>query len=458
VTTLLWLQRALRLDDNPALQRACHADTLVIASPQRLMPCTPVVSARADQPAGARQHFRHQCLIDLSASLQSLGQCLLITEDDDMDCLLSLLKRWQCTHLILDQMAEPGHQQQCVRTLQRQLPGLVIDIVDCNSLLTAAQLGWQASSFPKVFSQFRRQLERRWPPIDLAAAPTALPPPPGGMTSTPVTPAVSAPLRFTGGEQPGRAHLQRYLFVNGHVRHYKHTRNGMLHDSDGSRLSVWLADGVLSPRRIWREIDRHCDHHGRDEHSDWLQVELLWREFFRWSLVFAGEQFYLGGAPLAPLNDTARRRLLAWQQGRTGIPLVDANMQELHHTGFMSNRGRQNVASFLIHDLGVHWLHGASWFERQLIDFDHASNLGNWAYIAGCGHDPRPHRQFNMLRQAQEYDGDAEYVSHWLPELARLPVHWRHACFAHPDNPLPVPVIPIPPSWQPFIPARSLLP
>lgn len=109
-----------------------------------------------------------------------------------------------------------------------------------------------------------------------------------------------------------------------------------------------------------------------------------------------------------------------WAEGQTGIPFVDANMRELNQTGFMSNRGRQNVASFLVNDLGIDWRWGASYFESMLIDYDACSNWGNWMYVAGVGNDPRENRYFNILKQAQNYDKKGEYIRHWIPELSGI--------------------------------------
>ena len=137
------------------------------------------------------------------------------------------------------------------------------------------------------------------------------------------------------------------------------------------------------------------------------------------------------------------------------MPLVDANMRELAATGFMSNRGRQVVASYLINDLQQDWRHGAAWFEEHLIDYDPASNWGNWAYLAGVGNDPRQNRVFNALRQARTYDPDAQYVTLWLPELRDVPQALRHTPFLLAGGHLRTLGYPqltrIPESWKPYL-------
>jgi len=156
---------------------------------------------------------------------------------------------------------------------------------------------------------------------------------------------------------------------------------------------------------------------------------LLWRDFFRLMGKKHGNRIFLkGGVQNKPLRQLKNNRELLelWINGRTGVPFIDANMRELKATGWMSNRGRQNVASFLVRDLKVNWQLGAEYFESQLIDYDPCSNWGNWNYVAGIGSDPREDRVFNILSQAKTYDPLGEYVRHWCPEFANVPPEKVH--------------------------------
>jgi len=155
---------------------------------------------------------------------------------------------------------------------------------------------------------------------------------------------------------------------------------------------------------------------------------LVWRDYFRYVAMKYGNQlFYSGGIKNDDMNwKDDPEKLEAWKRGETGIPFVDANMKELNQTGFMSNRGRQIVASYLVKDLKQDWRHGAAYFEQELIDYDVASNWGNWAYVAGVGNDPRESRYFNILTQAARYDEKGEYIRHWLPDLADLSREFIH--------------------------------
>ena len=170
---------------------------------------------------------------------------------------------------------------------------------------------------------------------------------------------------------------------------------------------------------------RKCEaEFGANKSTYWLIFELMWRDYFRFIGKKYGNRIFLrGGVKQEPnpewKND--RRLLELWVEGRTGVPFIDANMRELKQTGFMSNRGRQNVASFLVKDLMVNWQMGAEYFESILIDYDPCSNWGNWNYIAGVGCDPRENRYFNILSQAKRYDPKGEYVRLWIPELQAVP-------------------------------------
>jgi len=153
-----------------------------------------------------------------------------------------------------------------------------------------------------------------------------------------------------------------------------------------------------------------------------LIFELIWRDYFRFITKKHGNKvFKIEG--IKNTRDSWRRDsadFKRWCEGQTGVPFVDANMRELKFSGFMSNRGRQNVASFLVNDLGIDWTWGASYFESQLIDYDVCSNWGNWMYVGGVGNDPRENRYFNILRQGKNYDRNGDYVRLWVPELADI--------------------------------------
>jgi deoxyribodipyrimidine photo-lyase len=236
-------------------------------------------------------------------------------------------------------------------------------------------------------------------------------------------------LPFAGGETAGLARLQQYFWQQDLLRSYKETRNGLLGADYSSKFSAWLAHGCLSPRLIYDEVKKYEAKRAKNESTYWLVFELLWRDYFRFVAKKFGNRLFSpagikGGTDLGLRQDA--RLFDKWAQGLTGIPFIDANMVELAQTGFMSNRGRQNVASFLVKDLHIDWRWGAMYFETLLVDYDVCSNWGNWNYVAGVGNDPRENRYFNILRQAKQYDPKGAYVKHWLPALERLPASFVH--------------------------------
>eukprot|EP00753_Platysulcus_tardus_P021169 PLAT8651.2.p1 GENE.PLAT8651.2~~PLAT8651.2.p1 ORF type:complete len:555 (-),score=209.41 PLAT8651.2:124-1788(-) len=238
-----------------------------------------------------------------------------------------------------------------------------------------------------------------------------------------------ASLRFGGGESCALARLRYYLWDSDAVATYKKTRNELTGGDFSTKFSPWLALGCLSPRMIASELARYERERVKNESTYWVMFELRWRDFFRFSAAKWGTSlFHLTGPARKSLDQEWKRdpaAIRAWTQGRTGYPYVDALMRELRQTGWMSNRGRQLVASFFTKDMSSDWRVGAEWFESQLLDYEPASNYGNWTYVAGVGFDPR-HRFFSVTRQSTQFDADGTFMRLWLPELADLPSKQLH--------------------------------
>jgi deoxyribodipyrimidine photo-lyase len=230
-------------------------------------------------------------------------------------------------------------------------------------------------------------------------------------------------MKFQGGETAGLDRLKNYIWEQDCLKNYKETRNGMLGENYSSKFSPWLALGCLSPRLIYNTVQTYEKERVKNDSTYWLIFELLWRDYFKFIALKHGNKiFYPQGLQGISIPWKYNpKQFEQWQRGITGFPLVDANMRELLTTGFMSNRGRQNVASFLTKNLGINWQRGAEWFESLLIDYDVCSNWGNWNYNAGVGNDARGFRYFNILKQSQDYDPNGDYIKHWLPELKDLP-------------------------------------
>ena len=220
---------------------------------------------------------------------------------------------------------------------------------------------------------------------------------------------------FLGGTSSALNRITDYFWKSERLSFYKQTRNGLLGTDYSSKFSPWLANGTISARLIYWEVQRYEKEIQKNESTYWLIFELIWRDYFKYiSLKHGNAIFHLGGILDKKYTwDSNSEIFLKWTVGKTTEPFVNANMIELKKTGFMSNRGRQNVASFFAKSMLMDWRMGAAYFEQQLIDYDAHSNWGNWLYVAGVGNDPRD-RKFNIKLQADRYDAKGQYQKRWL--------------------------------------------
>jgi deoxyribodipyrimidine photo-lyase len=276
-----------------------------------------------------------------------------------------------------------------------------------HTLYSTSTLPGGLDYLPATFTPFRHKIERTSP--DFPLDPLARTLRESARHETHCVP-------FGPSEADALARLRAYFVNPQGAAAYKTRRNGLLGTEFSTKFSLWLGPGTLSPRRIWHECLALEQQLGQSPEVEWIRVELLWREYFQWVAYNAGPRLFHknGFRETAPKNGFNAKAFQRWVDGRTGDDFVDAGMRELAATGFSSNRARQNMASYLIHDMGLDWRYGAAYFESQLLDYDPASNWANWAYIAGVGNDPRPVRRFNTAKQASDYDPEAAFRRHWL--------------------------------------------
>lgn len=449
-TVVHWFRQDLRLHDNPALLASIQCDRLL---PVACLPLddepTPWGFARVG-PHRASWHM--QALQGLDTALRAMGSRLLVLRGAPEQALPALA--WAAkTQLIRCEAIDAPQEQAQVQSLLAQ--GLTVDTIWQSSMLAPQDLPFSAGEVPDVFTDFRRVIEHArvvaraaqaapgrlpaWPDLDPAQLPFAVDPQLASVdlaqTRLQHAHAVArqlgvAPDRlndsfplsdpcWSGSEASALAHLAGYM-QRDLPRHYKATRNALRGQDFSSKFSPWLATGALSARRVCDALRALEAREGPCEGSHWLWVELLWRDHFRFLHTKHGRRLYRRqglGARSSPAPQSAPRHdaeaFDAWRRGETGQALVDAGMRELAATGYLSNRMRQIVASFLIHDLACDWRAGAAWFEHHLIDFDTHSNHGNWLYIAGLGTDPRGGRRFNPDKQTREHDPDGHYRRCW---------------------------------------------
>jgi deoxyribodipyrimidine photo-lyase len=382
-----------------------------------------------------RSKFLIESVADLRNNWRARGSDLVIRRGLPEEIIPSLV-----TELGIDSIyyyrEVTSEETQVEQAIKRAVKSLPVEVKSFwgHTLYHPLDLPFKIADLPELFTTFRKQTERDAEIRKSLPAPKKLPPLPADLTSGDVPTLAdlgltSAPieargvLNFEGGETAGIQRLEDYFWTRDRLRVYKDTRNEMLGADYSSKFSPWLALGCLSPRYINAEVLKYEEARVKNDSTYWLIFELLWRDYFRFICAKHGDRVFsksgLQGLKIDWKQDWDRFHL--WCEGKTGFPLVDANMRELAATGFMSNRGRQNVASFLTKNLGIDWQMGAEWFESLLIDYDVCSNWGNWNYTAGVGNDARGFRFFNILKQSQDYDREGNYVKHWLPELAHLP-------------------------------------
>ena len=220
---------------------------------------------------------------------------------------------------------------------------------------------------------------------------------------------------FHGGENEALKRIDEYFFKTKKVAVYKKTRNGLIGKDYSTKFSPWLANGSLSAKTIYWKIKDFEDEFGANQSTYWVVFELVWRDYFKYiSLKHGSKIFRIGGILEKNYNWNADQSIIEkWKNGNTKDNFVNANMIELKETGWMSNRGRQNVASYFAKELQQDWRIGAAYFESMLLDYDVHSNYGNWMYVAGVGNDPRD-RKFNTKLQADRYDANHKFRKLWL--------------------------------------------
>ena len=385
-TIVLALEAQLRLDDQPALHQALQLARRTPGGRLLVLAC---------RPQAQRLRGPHQRRLEAQA-------------------LASLRKRLAAAKVPL--LHTPQHTTaSALASLHADLHPTAVLVCGESRLFTDWPI--PPERFPRVFADFRRGLERPpeapLPPADL-----------GGLE--PLQPMVAAAggdprsaFPFSGDEPSALARLQHYFFDTDGLRTYKATRNGLVGTEFSSRFSPFLAIGSLSVRRIWQELLRYQELRGADEGSEWMKQELLWREFFLWSEQRHGAAFHAPGGIQNRQPDWSedRERFARWTRGDSGHPLIDAQLNELRATGYLSNRGRQWVASHFVNELRLPWTWGARFFEWMLIDAHPALNTGNWAYLAGVGSDPRSFggspRRFDLSRQVGLYDPERTHCRRW---------------------------------------------
>jgi deoxyribodipyrimidine photo-lyase len=425
--SIVWFKTDLRLTDNETLVRAMAASDEVIpifCLDERLLKEEFMGFKRI---GSFRLKFLLESIADLDASLRKLGSGLIFRIGKPDEVLPELARQYGVTKVFAKKevaIEEKTIQASLEKALWKQ--NCVLEDFSTSTLYHALDLPFGIKDIPESFSSFRKRIEKESPIRMCIETPKQV--------KSPNIPALHLPsltelgfeepindskavLNFVGGETEALKRLEHYFFESQSLSRYKETRNELIGADYSSKFSPWLAQGCISARFIYTQVKLYEEKYGANDSTYWLIFELIWRDFFRFMMKKHGARlFHFKGfnGQFPPSKSHERALLESWINGTTGDAFVDANMRELKHTGFMSNRGRQNVASYLIDQLQLDWRLGAAYFEEQLIDYDVSSNWGNWAYLAGVGNDPRGKRVFNTEKQAKDYDADGAYRKLWL--------------------------------------------
>ncbi|WP_226686482.1 deoxyribodipyrimidine photo-lyase [Stutzerimonas stutzeri] len=441
MTQLFWLRSDLRTSDNTALAAAMAAGptvALYLVTPRQWL---------AHDDAPCKVDFWLRNLAELSTRLGALNVPLLIREVDDWqavpDALLNVCREhgMQRLHYNEEYGVNEQRRDQAVAARVEAADIRVRGYLD-QLLFTPGSVQTQSGSYFKVFSQFRKACLARLSISLPACEPVPAAQAPLGITSDPVPAAVTGfprPTDYLRALWPaGEAFAQRRLaaFVEDDLNEY-HQRRDLPAEPGTSQLSAYLAAGVISIRQCLHaalgynqgELDS-----GSTGATTWIN-ELLWREFYKHILVgYPRVSMHRAFRPETEALPWRRApdQLEAWQQGRTGFPIIDAAMRQMQETGWMHNRLRMVVAMFLSKNLLIDWREGERWFMRNLIDGDLAANNGGWQWSASTGTDSVPYfRLFNPISQSQRFDPDGQFLRRWLPELQHLSKRDVHNPSAH---------------------------
>ncbi|MEN8777029.1 MAG: DASH family cryptochrome [Polaribacter sp.] len=424
-TGLIWFRNNLRVNDNISLKKSIENNSNTIAVYFFDPKLFKVDKFGFQKTAKFRAKFLIETIIDLKNNLKDLNITLLTY----FDCPENKLEKLCKEHSVSAIYTQKEWTQEEVRTnekIKKTIPSDIAIIEDYDQFLYHPNtVSIDFSNIPNVFTAFRKKLEKTVAVLEevrisalssdnLLAIETEIPTLKTlGFIDFNIPTKTAFP--FLGGENEALKRLDNYFFETKKVAFYKKTRNGLVGTDYSTKFSAWLANGSISAKTIYWKIKKFEAEFGANQSTYWVIFELIWRDYFKYiSLKYNNKIFKIGG--ILDKNYqwyTYQKDINKWINGETKDDFVNANMIELKQTGWMSNRGRQNVASYFAKELLLDWRIGAAYFESVLIDYDVHSNYGNWMYVAGVGNDPRD-RKFNTKLQAERYDSKYKFRKLWL--------------------------------------------
>ncbi len=430
MNNLVWFRNDLRVEDNQSLSQACADDNTMVIGVYCFDPRQfDYGSFGFKKTEKYRANFLIESVIDLKNNLEKLNIPLFVYHQRPEDIIPTLVSEYKIDALYLQKEWTEEERNVLTAVTLKLPPSIHLEESFDQFLFHPDDIPYDSyQKIPEVFTAFRKKCEKYshirpcFPkPIprqseNLRDNPTTIPTLEDlGLESFSMDRRSAFP--FKGGETQALERIHTYFWETKNLAIYKKTRNGLVGEAYSSKLSAWLANGSISPRTIYWEVQRFEKEIQKNQDTYWLIFELIWRDYFKYvSLKHGNKIFQIGGL----LNKhyewgTDKKLRDQWINGNTQYPFVNANMKELALTGWMSNRGRQNVASFWSKEICQDWRIGAAYFESMLIDYDVHSNWGNWMYNSGVGNDPRD-RKFNIGRQTEMYDPTGKFQKLWLQE------------------------------------------
>lgn len=424
---LVWFRNDLRVQDNTILNHAIRNHESVIGcycfDPKHYE----ISNFGFKKTEKFRAKFLIETIQDLKANLRNLNIELFVFIESPELSIKSLVEYFNIQNIYL-QKEWTSEEVSTLNKVRESLPSEVKFNEHFDQFLYHPDdIEMSFSDIPQVFTNFRKKVEKYShvrPSIENQSAKKI-----DNITNDTTIPTLkdlgfedfethpNSAFPFQGGETFALSRLQHYVFETKKLGVYKKTRNGLVGKDFSSKFSPWLAIGSLSARTIYWSIKQFEQEHFKNESTYWLIFELIWRDYFKYiSLKHQNNIFKVGGILNKNYDWKSDQKLIQkWMEGKTRSSFVNANMIEIKNTGWMSNRGRQNVASFFSKDMLLDWRIGAAYFESMLIDYDVHSNYGNWMYVSGVGNDPR-NRKFNVDLQAERYDSNGTFQNLWLQE------------------------------------------
>ncbi len=411
MNAIYWFQNDLRLQDNAGLA-ACAARAgrlLLVYFWPRNHPWFNHTGL-----GGQRQRFLVESVQALRDELLSRGQDLLVLEGNPEQALPQLARQVSADVVATSRAA--GYYERRTRERVALRLAVPLEVHRANTLFDEQDLPFTPGAMPGQFTPFRARVEALPVPAP-ASSPPEFPPPPDILFADIEGVAVKAhpALPVRGGSAGGLRRLRQWTSRGGGIAVYKDTRDCLDGLDGSSTLSPWLANGCVSVRQVAAAVAAYEAAEGANDSSQWMSFELLWREFFYWRAIADDVSLFRASGATGKLRRCTfePRNFARWSQGDTNYPLVNALVRQLLATGWMSNRGRQIAASCLVNEYGIDWRYGAAFFEKHLIDFEVASNYGNWQYLAGVGADPRGGRHLDIEKQSARFDPEGLFTQKW---------------------------------------------